>query len=82
MADFCAPCVVEIFGPGTPRERNDFAGWLSNPDDADWAWGLCEGCGNHLINDLGERWCGNRPAREALDSGAALSICTSCAHDL
>lgn len=82
MANFCAPCVVELFGPDVDRTRNDFAGWLTNLDElGGWDLGLCEGCGTHLFDNAGERHCGNRTSREALDDhGGDIvgGVCRRC----
>lgn len=70
MADFCASCVVSCFG--TERTGNDFAGWLDGLT-ARYAWGLCDGCGEHLIDNSGERRCG-----EVLDRDARPGIGGDC----
>lgn len=49
MANFCAPCAREDGLPDT-----DFVGWLTGEGPA---WGLCEGCGRHLFNNVGKRAC-------------------------
>lgn len=53
MAEFCKQCTDELFGPDM---KHDFEG-LSEESDTKldiYAMVLCEGCGNTLVNHLGE----------------------------
>jgi hypothetical protein len=78
MADFCAACVVEMFGPDVPRESNDFVGWLTGRTTLPRAWGLCESCGTHLFDNGGERLCGDHPTPGAVSPEGGMGPCTAC----
>lgn len=54
MADFCAGCTGDVMLHDVPDD-NDFLGWLGG--QVGHGWGLCEGCGLHLLNDRGRRLC-------------------------
>jgi hypothetical protein len=62
MADFCYDCTFETFGSDV-ADRNDMRG-------CGYTWALCEGCGHHIFDDEGVRFC---------DSEAvAYELCEAC----
>lgn len=63
MASLCAPCARADGLAGS-----DFAGWLP---DGGLDWGLCEGCGWHLVDDDGNPGCG---CGERVTTG----VCVGC----
>lgn len=63
MADFCAPCTDENFGPDL---ENDFS-HVEYPQ-----WALCEGCGYHVILPGGKR------AHDELVETRFLEPCPKC----
>ena len=70
MASFCAPCALVDGLPGS-----DFAGWLPG---GGLDWGLCEGCGWHLIDDDGTPAC---RSGEPAPSGGACVACLALAGE-
>lgn len=58
MADYCYGCVREEFDVDYIADPhaldNDFLGFV--PENQ-VGWALCEGCGNHLFDSTGRRYC-------------------------
>lgn len=70
MADFCATCTETVMG--APRELNDFRhSWPHG-----WAVVLCEGCGMHVVNQAGERLCGDTP--DLIEPIGSVGACKAC----
>lgn len=71
MADFCAPCTRG----GLPG--NDLDGWLAGSPG--YAWAMCEGCGSHLFDNAGERFCRDEVGLSPAGGMAACPRCDSAA---
>jgi hypothetical protein len=67
MALFCAPCARAVGLAGS-----DLAGWLAG---GGLEWGLCEGCGWHLLDAAGNPACApHEPAAVGEACGACLAL--------
>lgn len=53
LAGFCYSCTLEESENTEFAIRNDFAYDIKEP----LVWQLCEGCGSHLFNKEGKRYC-------------------------
>jgi hypothetical protein len=62
MADFCRSCTAELW-PGV--DATDIAG----------GWALCEGCGVHYFDVVGERVC---RSPQPTEEDVSVAPCQTC----